>query len=219
MTKRVTFYFDGFNFYFALKRKKDIIPQWKDYYWLDMVSFCESFLGKDQVLEKVLYFTASPLNSRKNSRQSAFLNANRLLHPDKFEVVRGKYMSKQIKCPNCEYSISKPEEKKTDVNISVRMMADCVQDKTDVVVLVSADSDLIPPLQFIHTNYPEKKIKLFFPPGNHSSELRDLLMHYRSKWILLEKNEHRFRDAVMDQTVTVGTQSVSIPKEWKLSNT
>ena len=129
---------------------------------MDLVAFCESFLGPDQVLEKVIYFTASPLSPQKNSRQSAFLNANRILHPDKFEVIRGKYMSKQIECPYCKYSISKPEEKRTDVNISVRMMADCVQDKTDVVVLISADTDLIPPLQFIHTNYPDKKVKVFF---------------------------------------------------------
>ena len=102
MPKRVTFYFDGFNFYFALKRKKKISPEWKDFYWLDLVAFCESFLGPDQVLEKVIYFTASPLSPQKNSRQSAFLNANRILHPDKFEVIRGKYMSKQIECPYCK---------------------------------------------------------------------------------------------------------------------
>ena len=42
------------------------------------------------------------------------------------------------------------------------MMADCVQDKTDVIVLISADTDLIPPLNFIHTNYPDKKVKVFF---------------------------------------------------------
>lgn len=46
-------------------------------------------------------------------------------------------------------SISKPEEKKTDVNISVRMLADCMEDKTDTVALVSANSDLIPPLEHI----------------------------------------------------------------------
>ena len=175
MPKRVTFYFDGFNFYFALKRKKKISPEWKDFYWLDLVAFCESFLGPDQVLEKVIYFTASPLSPQKNSRQSAFLNANRILHPDKFEVIRGKYMSKQIECPYCKYSISKPEEKRTDVNISVRMMADCVQDKTDV---------------------------------NH-------LNAFRSKWVFLENNERRFRNAVMPHTITVGNQSVSIPEKWK----
>ena len=45
MPKRVTFYFDGFNFYFALKRKKKISPEWKDFYWLDLVGSVEKRWG------------------------------------------------------------------------------------------------------------------------------------------------------------------------------
>ena len=95
------------------------------------------------------------------------------------------------------------------------MMADCVQDKTDVVVLISADTDLIPPLQFIHTNYPDKKVKVFFPPGSHAHDLRNHLNAFRSKWVFLENNERRFRNAVMPPTITIGDQSISIPEKWK----
>jgi hypothetical protein len=59
---------------------------------------------------------------------------------------------------------------KTDVNISVRMIADCVLDATDTIVLVSADSDLVPPLEFIQKHYPEKRIKVYFPPSNFSCD-------------------------------------------------
>ncbi|MCD8297542.1 MAG: NYN domain-containing protein [Prevotella sp.] len=83
--KRVTFYIDGFNFYYGLRRTKQSEPIWKRYYWLDIVKFFESFLGKDQILEKVIYFTASPLNPQKSSRQSAFLNANKFLNGNRFE--------------------------------------------------------------------------------------------------------------------------------------
>ena len=86
----------------------------------DIVKLCESFLGDGQVLEKVIYFTASPLSPQKNSRQSAFLNANKLINGDRFEIVRGKYLDKHIICPYCKGDISRPEEKKTDVNISIR---------------------------------------------------------------------------------------------------
>ena len=34
------------------------------------------------------------------------------------------------------------------------MIADCVMDLTDTVALVSADSDLVPPLEFIQKQYP-----------------------------------------------------------------
>ncbi len=37
MAQRVTFYIDGFNFYYGLRRTKRNEPQWGDYYWIDMV--------------------------------------------------------------------------------------------------------------------------------------------------------------------------------------
>ena len=215
MKQRVTFYIDGFNFYYGLKRTKYIEYQWRDYYWIDMVKLCEGFISENQKLEKVVYFTASPLNSEKSSRQSAFLNANKLINGDRFEIVRGKYLEKQIQCPNCHYSISRPEEKKTDVNISVKMIADCVTNSTDTLVLVSADSDLVPPMEFIQKNYPEKRIKVYFPPSNYSSDLKDNLIHHSSKPVLMIRNERRFRDAVMPDVVTNGIKAYYKPEKWK----
>lgn len=218
MEQRVTFYIDGFNFYYGLKRTKRVEPQWADYYWIDLVKLCSSFLGENQILEKVIYFTASPLNSEKSSRQSAFLNANKLLNKERFEIIRGKYIDKTIICPNCKYSISRPEEKKTDVNISVRMIADCVMNATDMVVLISADSDLVPPIEFIQKHYPEKRIKVYFPPSNYSNDLKDNLIHHHSKPILLHKNEQRFRDAIMPNIVSVDNTEYHIPEKWLPAN-
>jgi hypothetical protein len=62
MAQRVTFYIDGFNFYYGLLRTKRNKPQWGDYYWIDMVKLCQGFLGKGQEVEKAIYFTTSPLN-------------------------------------------------------------------------------------------------------------------------------------------------------------
>ena len=96
MTKRVSFYIDGFNFYFGIKRARSIDKNWGKCYWIDVVKLCESFLGDGQTLEKVVYFTASPMNPAKNSRQSSFLNANKLINGDKFEIVRGKYVEEDV---------------------------------------------------------------------------------------------------------------------------
>ena len=213
--KRVTFYIDGFNFYFGLKRAKKASPQWGRYYWIDIVALCRSFLGHEQILEKVVYFTASPLNPQKNSRQSAFLNANKILNGDKFEIVRGKYMEKHIVCPNCNYSISRPEEKKTDVNISVRMIADCVLDKTDTLILISADTDLIPPINFIMKHFKDKAVKVYFPPSNYSLEIKDYLLAHKGKPVLLQKNEKRFDNAIMDECVERDGKRYCIPDKWR----
>ena len=215
MAQRITFYIDGFNFYFGLKRSRKADNAWGACYWIDMVKLCESFLGPDQTLEKVIYFTASPLSPQKNSRQSAFLNANKLLNGDRFEIVRGKYMDKQFECPYCKGGISRPEEKKTDVNISVRMIEDCVCEKTDVVSLVSADSDLIPPLEMIRRNFNRVKIKVYFPPSSSCLDIKDNLLRRHSKPIYMLKNLKRFQQAVMPDSVTAGLLTYTIPAKWK----
>lgn len=214
MDTQVTFYIDGFNFYFGLKRSRNISEEWGKYYWIDIVKLCESFLGEGQVLKKVIYFTASPLSPQRNSRQSAFLNANKLINGEKFEIVRGKYLEKHITCPYCKGDIIRPEEKKTDVNISVRMIADCISKKTDKIALVSADSDLIPPLEFIQQMYPQIGIKVYFPPSNYSNDLRDNMLHHRSKPVLMLQNLYRFQKAIMPDVVEKDGKKYTIPEKW-----
>lgn len=213
--RRVTFYIDGFNFYYGLRRMMNIDKNWKRFYWIDIVRLFEQFLGPDQLLNKVVYFTASPLDPEKNSRQSAFLNANTLLHPDKFEVVRGKYIKKTIQCPNCNTAISRPEEKKTDVNLSVRMMGDCFNDLTDILVLVSADSDLIPPLDFILHNFKNKKFKVYFPPSNNSFDINNYMKAHKSSVVRLDANATKFKNSIMPDTVAAGNKNYTIPDKWK----
>lgn len=168
-------------------------------------------------MEKVIYFTASPLNREKSCHQSAFLNANKLINGDKFEIVRGKYISKEIKCPRCKYAIIRPEEKKTDVNISIRMVADCVKDATDVVVLVSGDSDLLPPIEFIQHNYVEKQVKVFFPPSIFSRDISGNIKAHKGKVVLLEKNYNKFVVAQMLENVTDGMSVYTKPQKWTVS--
>lgn len=210
---RVTFYFDGFNFYYGLKSKKAEDASWKAFYWLDFVKFCEEFLGEGQTLEKVKYFTTAPHNRNKQARQQALLTANKYLNSDRFQVIRGKYYDKTVHCQLCDEDFKVPEEKRTDVNISVHLVGDCALDLTDTVVLVSADSDLVPPIEFIKKNYPDKKVKLYFPPCRRSL---DLYHSVGRKATDLEKNKFRFENAVMKPTITSpdGNKDVTIPPEW-----
>jgi uncharacterized LabA/DUF88 family protein len=216
MNERVTFYVDGFNFYYGLKAKKNVDRTWLQAYWIDMVKLFSQFLGEGQILEKVVYFTASPLNADKSRRQGTLLNANRMLNGDKFEVVRGKYLKKSITCPNCNYTILRPEEKKTDVNISVRMVGDCVQDKTDILVLISGDSDLIPPIEFIQHHYPNKKVRVYFPPTISSVDLKNNIVAHKGKVVYLENNKNKFINSIISDTVTQNGKTYTIPQKWKM---
>ena len=216
MSERVTFYVDGFNFYYGLRAKKKVDKNWQSAYWIDIVKLFSQFLSPNQTLEKVIYFTASPLNQDKSNRQGAFLNANKLLNENKFEVVRGKYLKKIIQCPNCNYAISRPEEKKTDVNVAIRMIGDCVEDKTDVIVLVSGDSDMLPPVEFIQQKYPHKKIRVYFPPTIFSADLKNNIKLHKGKVVFLENNFNKFQNSQMPDTITRNGKTYSIPAKWKL---
>ena len=212
---RTTFYFDGFNFYYGLKNKTQQDRYWKKFYWIDFVKLCEQFLGPDQKLEKVKYFSAAPLNPGKQSRQSALFKANILANPNKFEIIRGKYYKKNIKCQLCNQVFQMPEEKRTDVNISVHLIGDCALNNTDNIVLVTADSDLVPPIEFIKKHYPDKRIKVYFPPCNSSADLFNVM---NKKVIYLENNKFRFENSIMDDVVynSDKTDSATIPLDWKV---
>lgn len=213
--ERVTFYVDGFNFYYGLKAAKSIDSSWHLAYWIDVVKLFSQFLGPNQELVKVVYFTASPLNENKSIRQGAFLNANKLLNSDKFEIIRGKYLKKDIQCPRCKLSILRPEEKKTDVNLSIRMIGDCIKNNTDVLVLVSADSDFIPPVEFIQKNYPDKKIRIYFPPTISSADLKNNIIRHKGKIVYLMNNKLKFMNSIMPDVVTKDGVSYTIPQKWK----
>ncbi|NCP84556.1 MAG: NYN domain-containing protein [Bacteroidetes bacterium] len=211
---KTIFYVDGFNFYYGLKKQTGINPVWRKAYWVDFVELFKQFLGEDDDFVKVKYFTASPLNSGKNSRQSALFKANNLINGDQFEIIRGKYIEKDILCRSCHTHFTKPEEKRTDVNIATHLVGDCALKLVDKIVLVTADSDLVPPLEFITANFPDIKIKIYFPPANFSNDL--VRANTSKRVILLKDNLRKFENAVMNETVYKkdGTDSAIIPAKW-----
>lgn len=211
---RTIFYVDGFNFYYGLKKQTQTNPIWREAYWIDFVALFNQFLGAEDNLINVKYFTASPLSSGKNSRQSALFKANDLLNGNKFRIIRGKYIEKDILCGSCGSHFTKPEEKRTDVNIATHLIGDCALDIVDKVVLVTADSDLIPPIEFIKKHFPHIKIKIYFPPTNFSNDLARVNPNRRV--ILLKDNFRKFQNAHMEDTVykADGSDSAIIPVKW-----
>jgi NYN domain len=209
--KRVIFYFDGFNFYNGLKDKSKLLPKWKNYYWLDLVKFCTEFLDKDHSLIKVKYFTAPPSDDKKRSRQSAFFSANKLLNGDLVEIINGKYQNKDIKCKKCTQIFWGQEEKRTDVNIAISMLMDCVLNNTDILVLISADSDQIPTLQSIKSNFPDKKVKVYFPPERSSADILSI----SKPIVFLGDNEQKFEKSIMPTIVANGMKTYTKPDNWK----
>ena len=163
--QNVIVYVDGFNFYYGLRSKG-----WRKYYWLDMVKFAENLLRPHQQLVEICYFSAKPTDNHKSKRQDAFFQANKL-NP-KFSLHLGKYLTKNITCKFCHRVNPSFEEKETDVRIATSMLADVYQNRCDITLLISADSDLVPPIERIKEYAPEHKVITFFPPNRHSFDLQ-----------------------------------------------
>ena len=83
--ERVNFYVDGFNFYYGLRNLKETDIEWKKFYWLDIVKLFEHFINEKQVLQKVYYFSASPIALDESNRQRIFFKANELINGNRFE--------------------------------------------------------------------------------------------------------------------------------------
>lgn len=201
--RKVNFYFDGFNFYYGLRSNG-----WRKYYWLDVVKFCTKFLRPDQELGTVYYFTATPKNSGKKDRQDLFFSANRL-NP-KFKLIFGKYIQKRVRFGGQEFTTY--EEKQTDVNIAVEMIRNVIQNKNDISILISADSDLLPPINLIRELDPHHKIFTYFPPKRFSTDLR-----LNSDAIIkLSRYEHRFKKSLLPDEITLpNSYIIRRPDNWR----
>jgi uncharacterized LabA/DUF88 family protein len=165
---KVIAYIDGFNLYFGLREKG-----WHRFYWLNVQLLVKNLLKFNQELVMTKYFTARVIGSPdKQKRQSTFIEALETL-PD-LKIFYGKYQLNPRKCPNCGFKDNVPNEKMTDVNIAVEMLSDAINDKFDVALLLSADSDLTPSVRAIRGAFPQKRIVVAFPPKRWSVELSNI---------------------------------------------
>jgi uncharacterized LabA/DUF88 family protein len=165
---RVVVYVDGFNLYFGLRSKG-----WRKYYWLDLVHLARVLIKPGQRLEGIHYFTSRILpngyNSRDMHRQNTYLEA--LSTFPQVTLHFGRFLNKPQRCRACGTQWGGYEEKMTDVNIAVRLLADAFEDRFDMALLLSADSDLTTPVQQVLTRFPEKRVVIAQPPGRNSTSL------------------------------------------------
>jgi uncharacterized LabA/DUF88 family protein len=170
--ERIIAYIDGFNLYFGLKSSG-----WQRYYWLNLQKLAQNLLKPHQQLILTKYFTAhisKPPDKQK--RQSTYIEALESL--SNFQIFYGKYQLNPRECNRCGFEDLVPNEKMTDVNIAVELLADAFQNQYDTALLISADSDLTPPIKRVKRLFPKKRITIAFPPNRSSKELKKVASAY-----------------------------------------
>jgi uncharacterized LabA/DUF88 family protein len=149
---RSTVYIDGYNWYHAIFKHH---PEWK---WLNVQRFFETLRPDDEIISIKMFSAMLP--GEDAIRQTRYFDALRTL--PKVSVVLGVFQERVVTCKanGCRYVFY--EEKKTDVNIAVHMMADAFNDACDCMYVVSGDSDIQPAVEWVSKNKPIK-VTVYIP--------------------------------------------------------
>ena len=202
--RRVIVYIDGYNLYYGLCSAHLI-----GYKWLDLQAFSESLLRPDMTLVAVKYFTAiTKSTTGSKQRQEIYLKALQT-HCNKLEIYFGRFLAKPKKCRMCGVQYNIFEEKKTDVNIACQILNDTHLDHYDCCYVVSGDSDLVPPLQIVKENHPDKQTIVAHPPQRKSLELCKIA----NAWFAINKRKFKSNQLPVKITTTHGGKLVR-PTEW-----
>lgn len=162
--ERVIVYIDGFNLYFGIVEAN--LNQLK---WLNIRLLVEKLLKPNQELKEIKYFTSRVSNNPdKQKRQSLYIEA---LETEHINIFYGHYQRGKIECKRCGNIWASFNEKMTDVNIATQMLSDAYQDNFDMAMLISGDSDLVPPIITIHESFKNKRVFVAFPPKRHNNSV------------------------------------------------
>jgi uncharacterized LabA/DUF88 family protein len=201
--ERVIIYIDGFNLYYGLRDNS-----WRKYYWLNLYKLGESLCSPNQKLQEVKYFTSKiskPRNKRR--RQEKYLSALGTL--TNLSIHYGRYQSFRQQCSNCGRVYYDTNEKRTDVNIATHMLVDAFQDSFDTAILISADSDLTLPLKEITRLFPNKYVKVAFPPSRSSFDLQNAVA------TSFHIYESKFRNSLFPNRITLPSgYMINKPRSW-----
>jgi uncharacterized LabA/DUF88 family protein len=201
--ERVIVYIDGFNLYFGMRE-----AGFDQCRWLNIRKLAENLLQPGQELKQIKYFTSRVSNNPdKQKRQSTYIDA---LESVNVKIFYGNYQDGSIECKRCGHIWHTAKEKMTDVNIATSIIIDAFKDEYDMAMLISGDSDLVPPIKSVHEHFKNKRVFIAFPPKRHNSSMsliaKGSLIIGRKKLV-----DSQFDEEVISKT----GYKLKIPMNWK----
>jgi len=170
MRPRTIFYIDAFNVYFGLLRQGKL----KRCKWVNIQEYLELLRWQDDI-QKINFFI-SRVKGKNAEKQEQYIQALRTC--PKVEQIFGYMVTRPtyVKLANIfskpHFQYKRSQEKRTDVNIAVKMMDDAIYNRCDNMVLISADSDLVPTVRWVRDYFDSqdanKKIIVYVPVGKGS---------------------------------------------------
>lgn len=201
---RVIIFYDGFNLYHALND----VPSYHKYKWLNLEKFSKCFIEpKDSIID-IFYFTAyvtwDPL---KLARHQNYVSALRMVN---VKIVFGAFRNVDQTCQICHKTYQTFREKRTDVNIAIKLFQTAIADMWDKALIISGDSDLIPAIEAVKTTFPTKRIEIVIPIGRRAEELKQIADFHRKV-----KQKH-LATCQFDDIITIDANtSLQRPSSWR----
>ena len=229
--KIVNVYIDGFNLYHIIKWhiNKTSKPWEAQLKWCDLYKLADSYLKENEELWKVYFFTADswlPNTKKKGVLYQRALNEKWVtIIKWQYSEIRRTFMHKMpiidfvlnISVPKEEKYDYIPkrlkyktyEEKRTDVNIAVKILEDAFLKNYDRAIIMSWDSDIVPSVESVKRNFPDIVFTTLWITW--------------TKWYLIKNNcdtheviwYKKMKDCMLPLTITTKKwESISIPDEW-----
>ncbi len=217
---KAAFFIDGFNLYHAI----DHSFNHHNYKWLNLRSLSEKFLNSGDELGQVCYFTAYCTWDRdKLLRHKKYVKA---LSSKGVDIVLGRFqrVTKSFNRVKMEVSNVVPvgaqlpdsftfethEEKKTDVNVAVKLIELASRGIYDVFYIISADSDFVPALQYIRKFH--RNIRLInITPINSSGRTLSQVCDEQ-----IQMSEVHLSGSLLEDEIQIGHELVQIPEKYKV---
>jgi len=171
---RTILYIDAFNLYYGCLKGTP-------YRWLDLESLARRLLSSRNEIVRIKYFSAR-VSARAGdpgqpTRQQLYFRALATLPT--VDIHLGHYLSHPVRMPLAapvpggpRYAlVIKTEEKGSDVNLATELLADAYEDRFNVAVLVTNDSDLLEPVRLVRGRLG-KVVGILNPQKHPSHSLR-----------------------------------------------
>lgn len=199
---RYSVYIDGLNVYHSL-------DNWRfyKYKWLNYRKLAETLLRPEDSVVDIFYFTTyARWKPQSFARHKQYI---KVLRSVKITDVQGRFMDKEIQCHLCKKLFWTHEEKQTDVNIALYLLADVMNDVFDRAVIISGDTDLVPVIEMVHKLAPDKEIGVIFPLRRYHNSLR------KAADFTITMKESILESCQFPDEVTVGTLIIKKPDYWR----
>lgn len=161
--------------------------------------------------EASLHAQNTYIRALKNSGVHVTMGRHRLDRVLAPVYLEGVPASRQHQC-----EIWKLEEKLTDVNLAISMYRTVAKQEGAVeqIVLVSADTDMVPALAAIREDFPEVQIGVIFPHREGLKRESPASLREQADWTIGVITKKSLGDHQFSDRIHTGKKPISKPEHW-----